>query len=247
MEKTKSQIIYTDTTTYYFKPVVEQAIFTAPVLILVGFSIAWFIPFTHKYALWISKENHPAELLTFVSLLAGSIIGTHLAWRLKKEGYQLIVWLFIALFSGALFIVSMEEIAWGQQFFHFSTPDSLMDINEQNELTLHNIQGLHRHSEYFHLFFGLAGIIGVYFNLYILNAVRIPYILSTWFIVIALTAVIDLTFDYFFTGEPLSYFARRLSEINEMMIGLAGFGYLLLLTRKFSKKLTEHVIGAFPF
>lgn len=40
------------------------------------------------------------------------------------------------------FVIAGEEISWGQRLFGIETPEQLARINEQNELTLHNIQGL---------------------------------------------------------------------------------------------------------
>jgi hypothetical protein len=206
-----------------------------PMIIVLTFSLMWFVPATHKYALWVSKENHPAELLTFICLFIGSIIGARLAWKLKQNKQEPpLVWLFIAFFSLGLFVIAMEEISWGQQFLKFDTPEALLEINEQNELTLHNIQGLHGNSEYFHLFFGLAGLIGIWANLYILNKVKVPNVLVAWFATIVAVAILDLYNDFYPFDEGGRYFTRRLSEINEMLIGIAGFAYMWLLSRKFN-------------
>jgi hypothetical protein len=205
----------------------------APVLIIVSFSLFWFTPATYKLGTWLSKENGPAELLTFLFLLFGGILGISLAWRLKAKGENFLVWGFVTLFSIFLFLVAMEEISWGQQLFKFETPDSLKQINAQNELTLHNIEGLQGNSEYFHLLFGLAGVIGIWFNLYFLNKVRIPRALAPWFLTIVAVTLFDLSNDFIDYGSSMDYFTRRLSEMNEMLIGFAGFAYIVFLYRKF--------------
>ena len=44
-----------------------------------------------------------------------------------------------------LFLLAGEEISWGQRIFHIAEPGALDAINEQHELNLHNIQGVHEH------------------------------------------------------------------------------------------------------
>lgn len=41
------------------------------------------------------------------------------------------------------FFLAGEEISWGQRILDIQTPDVLMEANEQKELTLHNIKGIH--------------------------------------------------------------------------------------------------------
>jgi hypothetical protein len=41
--------------------------------------------------------------------------------------------------------VGGEEISWGQRIIGVTTPESLAVINVQNEINLHNIDGIHQH------------------------------------------------------------------------------------------------------
>lgn len=225
---------------YKLSSFVVKLIVMSPVLITLFFGLAWFIPETYKLASWASKENGLAETLTFLFLLFGSMFGGSLAWKMKHNKEHNLLVLFIITFSLALFIVAMEEISWGQQFFKFQTPESLKTINEQNEVNLHNIKGLQGQSEFIHLFFGLAGLISIYFNLYILDRVKVPKVLLICFITITVISIADLLVDYTFEKHELTYFMRRLSEVNEMFIGLAGFSYIILLTQKFMAEWNEN-------
>jgi hypothetical protein len=53
------------------------------------------------------------------------------------------VWYFgyALLFFG----VCGEEVSWGQRIFNIATPDRLDAINVQQEINIHNIDGLHQH------------------------------------------------------------------------------------------------------
>ncbi|MEE2526544.1 hypothetical protein V0U79_09210 [Hyphobacterium sp. HN65] len=57
-----------------------------------------------------------------------------LAWR--STGLARPVYALIAL---ACFFIAGEELSWGQWIFHWSTPDSLAEVNLQNETNLHNL------------------------------------------------------------------------------------------------------------
>ncbi|MCJ8167633.1 hypothetical protein MKJ04_22510 [Pontibacter sp. E15-1] len=208
----------------------------APVLIAVGFCVAWFVPVTYKLALWVSKENHPAELLTFVFLIFGSVIGGYLAWYLKSKHEKVAIWALYTGYAIALFVIAMEEISWGQQLLGFETPDAFKEMNEQKEVTLHNLEGIQGNSEYFHLIFGLGGLIGTYFYLYALNPMRVPMVLSAFFFTIVAITSVDLYHDFFPFEHHTGFFIRRLSEINEMLIGFAGFMYVVLSLQKFKFK-----------
>lgn len=203
-----------------------------PIVFVAAYTIAWYIPVTHKYALWMAVENHPVEMLTFLFLIAGSLVGLRLAWLYKKRDGDILIPLFLTFFSLGLFFVAMEEIAWGQQFFNFKTPDAVDKINTQHELTLHNIGELQGTSEFFHLFFGFAGIVGAALPLFMFQKIKVPQMLLSWFVTIALVASADLLIDAYSGSKSAQYFMRRLSEVNEMMIGMAGFFYLWLVLRK---------------
>ena len=57
--------------------------------------------------------------------------------RLTKRNLFVLV-----LALGSLFLF-LEEISWGQRIFGLETPKWLMEINEQKEINLHNVSGVH--------------------------------------------------------------------------------------------------------
>jgi hypothetical protein len=42
-------------------------------------------------------------------------------------------------FALGAFVMAMDEISWGQRIFDIKTPDILMQVNVQGELSLHNL------------------------------------------------------------------------------------------------------------
>lgn len=50
-------------------------------------------------------------------------------------------WIICTIAMGVLFVFGGgEEMSWGQRIFGFETPESLKEINRQDEVTLHNIR-----------------------------------------------------------------------------------------------------------
>lgn len=60
---------------------------------------------------------------------------------LKRLSYLVLVSLF--LFGAG------EEISWGQRIFHIETPEALREINEQEEINVHNLEIFQNHSAIF--------------------------------------------------------------------------------------------------
>lgn len=210
-----------------------------PMLIVLLFGLGIIFPQTRATALYMVEENHPVEILTFVFLLTGSLMGLHLAWWVKSRKQQDIIWIFFTLFSFGLFLVAMEEIAWGQQFLGFDTPDAIKSVNKQGELTLHNLKGLQGHSEFFRIIFGIGGLIGLWQSSYVsLHKIGVPLLLLTWFLTITAVAGVDLYNDFFPIESRFDHGMQRMSEVIEMLIGVAGFFYIYLMTRKLKHKRT---------
>lgn len=109
--------------------------------LLSGFLVAiiyyfyYFDPVTYTRLITEDQWGEYAAAICFV--LAGLLM---ILLVPKGESLsQKVIWSLIGL--AALFI-SGEDLSWGQRIFNIPTPDWLDRINEQHELTLHNIKGV---------------------------------------------------------------------------------------------------------
>jgi len=181
---------------------------------------------------WLVAENHPVELATFAFLFLGSGIGLALARRLRRR--DLLASVFFFIFSAGLFVVAMEEIAWGQQFLSFETPAWVLAWNAQKEFTLHNFEKLQGHSEFFRLAFAVPGLLAyAVCRRGVLRRLRPSLGLLPWLVVITVLAGIDGYADYYPTPTFVNDFTARFSEVVELMIGVVGFLYVLDQNEKF--------------
>jgi len=229
-----SSDLHTAEARYGISSSTKNAIMIAPIIALFLAFLFLSIRVTRAPMLWMLTENHPIELFTFVALLGGGLCGLALALRLKRQAEAFWIVGFYMSFSFALILVGMEEVAWGQSFLKFQTPQLVESINAQKELTIHNIKGLQGHSEIFRLIFGLGGIIGVVAS-FIPGTRKIgaPAILLPCLLVIVTHAAVDVYDDLFPLGPIFNFLMQRTSELVEALIGAAGLLYVWLNARMF--------------
>jgi hypothetical protein len=184
---------------------------------------------TRDTARKMMDENHHVELVTFGSLFLGTIFSVALAWRSRRT---LFVSAFFALFALGLLFTAGEEVAWGQTFFDFETPRALKGLNRQNELTLHNLEGFHNRTEFFRIAFGVGGLVGVWLSWRgRLRPIAAPPVLLPWFLLITLLAGLDLVNDFYRIHRQFDRNIHELSEVVEMMVGLAALLYAWIKLR----------------
>jgi hypothetical protein len=94
---------------------------------------------------------------------------------------------------------------------------------------LHNIRGLHGHSEFFRLAFGLGSLIRVWFSHHqCFRGIGAPVVLMPWFLVITVVAGVDVYSEYFPIQGHIDAGLHALSELVEMLIGISGFLFVWL-------------------
>ena len=92
-----------------------------------------------KLSLFIFREDGPIETLTFLCLLASSVIMVNLYRRFRSQHDKgKAAW--CCLLLGLLFFFgAMEEISWGQRIFNFQI-EFIQHASTQNETNLHNLK-----------------------------------------------------------------------------------------------------------
>ena len=86
----------------------------------------------------MTKENGFFELLSVVLFAVIFIYGVQTAIKSHRELSKVALF-FILSFSLIAFLGAMEEISWGQSFFHFESSDFFIKENLQKETNLHNL------------------------------------------------------------------------------------------------------------
>ena len=177
----------------------------------------------------LSRENSMFELATAGLLLAGGVFGLAMAWRAKGRGERGLVWGFFLVFSLGLLLVGMEELAWGQKLFGYATPTVLAELNQQQEMTIHNMPGLQDRSDIMWGLFAAGGLIGI--GLGKVNAfkkIAPPGVLASWFVMILLIALPLIWKDLAGNENKVTVVLGRMDEFTEMLIAMAACVYLWL-------------------
>jgi len=215
--------------TYNIEPLTKNAILIAPIFIIILQAVLLIYPRTRDFGLWLLEENRPVELLTFVMLIAGGGIGLSLALKTRRQGEKGLVYGFYMLFSIGLVLIAMEEVAWGQWFLGFETPEAVARLNRQGETTIHNLAGLHGHSEILRLTFGLGGLIGIWLSFSpSFRKIGAPVILVLWFLIITIHASVDVYNDVVAIHKKFDYGMQRTAELIELLIAISAYLYLHL-------------------
>ena len=90
------------------------------------------------YRDWIIHEIGLVELATPLAAIIGAVFGVLLIKRLLPTRDWLIIgW--AATVTLACIYFAGEELSWGQQLFHWSTPEDIDKLNDQHETNLHNM------------------------------------------------------------------------------------------------------------
>jgi len=172
--------------------------------------------------------------LTSAFLIAGGFLGLRLVLQIKKHKKELLMfWFYLALSIGLL-LIGMEKVRWGQLFFISKVPSGLSNINQQSENVIHSIQIWRNYLEIFPLAFGLAGLLGIWISkLPHFRKISVPRILWPWFVIIAIISAIDLSHDFYDPPTQFDNLVNNLEEVIEMMVGISGFLFIWLNTRRF--------------
>lgn len=86
-------------------------------------------------------EDGPFEWAQVVLFLTAAALATVLARGHASRGRRPVAAMFL-LGVVALVVIAGEEISWGQRLLGIETPEVLVELNRQEELTLHNIHAV---------------------------------------------------------------------------------------------------------
>ena len=125
---------------FIFKPVVY-------LVLMIYIPLAYIVlAMGNKIISFAVPEDHFFEIIGASSLFITSLLflyGFRVARKaLDKTWVSLIKQLVYLGLALLFFFGAGEEISWGQRIFGFKTPESLVQVNKQDELNLHNLSVL---------------------------------------------------------------------------------------------------------
>ncbi len=213
---------------------VTLMIFLSPFFIVFFICIFLQLSLTRPVVVSIIVENQLVmSSLTSVFLIAGGFLGLRLVLQIKQSKKELLMFWFYLAFSIGLLIIAIEKVRWGPLFFISKVPSGLSNINQQAETVIHSLQFWRNYSEIFPLAFGLAGLLGIWISkIPQFRKISVPRILWPWFVIIAIISAIDLSHDFYDPPPQFDNLFNNLEEVIEMMVGISGFLFIWLNTRR---------------
>ena len=217
-------------------------------VVVLALSAAFMLTYIYRFdiALAISREDGVIEWATTLLYLIATVVFLVAA---RRFGFRNVWLLGLGLMC---FFVAGEEISWGQRVIGVDTPEAIGSRNVQDELNLHNIEGVHQNIRMVG-----AGIVSLlFFVIPITDAVmpslrrlytrwRVP-IFPAWFILTPLIALLFMVVPRL--GGGLVF---ELDEFGEILLSLAFLVYALTAaatapTRRSSAASTVGADGAQP-
>ncbi|MEA2734627.1 MAG: hypothetical protein QOE14_1078 [Humisphaera sp.] len=189
---------------------------------------------------WLTSENKPVEMLTFVLALVAAVMGVNFAIELwRRRPRERFAGIFYIVFALGMFVIGMEEIAWGQSLLGFQTPQAWAEMNAQHETTLHNLSGFQGHNDILRFAFGAGGLVGIALAPLLprFRALWPHRVLVLWFLIIAACSAVQLYVDAMPNGplvRPLEKLGR-LAEVIELLISIAAVLYLWINRRQLAR------------
>ena len=102
------------------------------------FLLCLILFFPHLIKPMISREGGFVELATPLLLMPAVIFGMmSLRFSSRLPARWLVGWIFLV--TAASFYFAGEELSWGQQLYHWETPEQISELNDQDETNIHNI------------------------------------------------------------------------------------------------------------
>ena len=212
-------------------------IIATPFVVTAFYTLFLWLDVTHDLSRQMLAENHVVELATFFVMILAAWIGFSLCVRSRRSGAPAYVWAFFAFFSFGIFFVGMEEIAWGQWFIKFATPEAIAVNNAQNELTLHNLNLWHDYIEALPLIYGAAGLIGVALSrVAFFEPIAPSALLISWFVIISLFSAVDLYHEFQIPSQRVFDYVNHLDELMELLVGVSAALFVWLSAKAVARK-----------
>ena len=112
--------------------------------------VLWWILFYVTVFLFLYLQSEDKQLLSEICVEDGILEYSTAAMYFVASVIFAVLWKkaefkniwHLGLFV-MFFMVAGEEVSWGQRIFNIATPDALVELNVQQEMNLHNIEGVH--------------------------------------------------------------------------------------------------------
>lgn len=176
----------------------------------------------------LTQEDGPFEILQFLFFLLSAFFSFLKAKQYFPNQKMLAtLWL---IFSIGMLFVSFEEISWGQRILNIETPETLRNINYQDETTIHNIGFFQTYIYIPYILIAIWGTVGRKF----LPTFTPGSHLTIYFASVGLYYFTsEFVYFYYNIGDADRTSVMRWQEVSELLLafGVLAFTYEALSSR----------------
>jgi hypothetical protein len=194
-------------------------------------AIVWLRIEDRRFFKRLFTEDGLFEYLTSAIYFGAAAIAIVIAFAFKRnERFMLAV--AYSLLTLGLFFVAGEEVSWGQRILNIETPPAIIEINRQQELTIHNLEPIQRMLHGIYIFVGAYGAF-----LWLLTLPRIvslrtrimPYIVPRWYLATYFLPVFIFYTHFEVATQETAWFRYRHpdQEPAEFIMSLGFFLFVL--------------------
>jgi hypothetical protein len=188
---------------------------------------------------YLLTEDGPVEWTSFACFIVAAFAAAWSARRLAISE-DFIRALAFGIGSVGLAFVAGEEISWGQRIFGFSTPEELLAVNKQGELTLHNVATVQR---VMHAGMLLVGAWGTLMPVFVPASWRggrtralLDLVIPPFFLVGSFAVVFAYRLVRYTVWIPSGYSITRYAEWVEFCLAFGACAFLLLTCRNIGRR-----------
>ncbi len=121
----------------FVKANIKKVVFILPIYFYPILLLHFYYP---SFDAWLKGENKLEEIVQFILFGASTIVSWKLFLSSQKAGRwwkqrTSLLYLFMTV---AFFIITFEEISWGQKLFEIDIPERIAEVNTQQEFNIHN-------------------------------------------------------------------------------------------------------------
>ena len=193
----------------------------------------------------IIREDGPFEYLQAILFFVCSFLAIQVSLILKKKK-EIVPAILFGILATVFLFTAFEEISWGQRVLDIQTPDAIMEINTQDELTIHNLEPIQKILHQLFMIVGFysafGGMIVKKISISLFEKVKLFFpekklffyflpILAFYF----LYNYLFIYFEYLF-GDISQIYVWRWQEVAETHLAIGFFLYLLNTKNSLIKK-----------
>jgi hypothetical protein len=188
---------------------------------------------------WFTGEDGFAETLQVAFYALALLLCLFVIARLVRSRRRTLATLYLVVAIGLFFMLG-EELSWGQRIWGWDTPETLREINKQEETNLHNIYAVGSTFKWLQLLVGAYGTLlpllvrlrGLQRYRGFLDRVVPHYSLIPYFVMLFVWRLYRNLFD---PPAELRFVVKEYNEVLELVLAMGFFLFMVFQLRSLQR------------